>query len=318
LTATPALASESRVKALVEEHYKKVTGFNTVSLGAFRDRDQHAVNGEAIFQIGSITKTFTALSLATATCSGRARLDDLLADHLPRKFPVPKGITLKHLATHTSGLPRLPPGLLEDPALDLRDPYAHITEPKLIEWLRQTTLNAEPGTKYEYSNYGAGLLGLALGRDYGAMVRDWITRPLRLKDTGVSVTDRRRNVQGYDDKDAPTPDWRTPVIPGMGGLYGTVNDLLRYDRAHLEHPSPALKLVQQQHFTDGTVRVALGWHIITLPKSGDVIMHDGGTGGFSSFTAFSPSRRTGVAVIVNKFNSTAEAAGAAIELLEAL
>ncbi|MET0234613.1 MAG: serine hydrolase domain-containing protein [Kibdelosporangium sp.] len=318
VTANPASAGESRLKSLVEEHHKKITGFRTVGIGAFRGREQYSVNGDAICQIGSITKTFTGVALAVASRTGHVSLDDELAQHLPRRFPAPRGITLKHLATHTSGLPRLPPGMLEDPDLDLRDPYAHITEAKLIEALTKTTLESEPGTRYSYSNYGAGLLGMALHRDYGAMVHNWITRPLRLKDISLSVTDRRRKVQGYDDKDAATPDWRMPLLAGMGGLYGTVDDLLRYNRAHIEKPNPALKLAQQVHFTDGTNRLGLGWHLFTLPRSGEVVGHDGGTGGFTSITAFSPSRHTGVAVIVNKFNVPAEVTNAAVELLEAL
>ncbi|MBP2322703.1 CubicO group peptidase (beta-lactamase class C family) [Kibdelosporangium banguiense] len=317
LTATPALAAESRLKSLVDSQHARLAGFQTAAIGAFRGRDQYAVNGDTIFQIGSITKTFTGVALATAVCRGRVSLDDRLTKHLPG-FPVSEAITLKQLATHTSGLPRLPTGLLTDPALDVWDPYAHITEAKLIEYLRMTQLIAEPGSKYEYSNLGAGLLGMALNRDYGTMVRDWIARPLRLKDTGLTVTDPRRKVQGYYDKDMPVPDWHMSVLQGMGALYGTVNDLLRFTHAHIKDPSPALKLAQRQHFTDGTTRVGLGWHFGSLPRSGEIIWHNGGTGGFSSYTAFSPSRRTGVAAIVNRFNAADEAQAAAVELLEAL
>jgi D-alanyl-D-alanine-carboxypeptidase/D-alanyl-D-alanine-endopeptidase len=316
VTATPALATKSRVKPLVDAQLAKLTGFDTVAIGAFRGHDQYTVKGDSIFQIGSITKAFTGVSLATAARLGRVSLDDPIAKYLPQ-FPVHKAITLEQLATHSSGLPRLPTGLLEDPDLDIRDPYAHITEAKLIEYMRQTELIAEPGTRYEYSNLGAGLLGLALHRDYGTMIRDWIARPLRLKDTGMTVTDRRRKVQGYDDKGAPTPDWRTPVISGMGGLYSTVDDLLRYDRAHLEHPNPALKLAQQTHFTDGTTRVGLGWHIVDLAEDFEVVWHNGGTGGFTSFTGFCRSRRTGVALIANKF-SPAEITDAGFNMLAAL
>jgi serine-type D-Ala-D-Ala carboxypeptidase/endopeptidase len=318
VTAAPAVAAQDTLKSLVDEQAAKLTGYDTVGIGAFRGRAEYSVKGDAIFQIGSITKTFTAVSLAIATRFGLANLDDPLTRHLPKRFPVPSGITLKQLATHTSGLPRLPTGMLEDPELDLRDPYAHIDEAKLIEYLRQTTLTSEPGTKYDYSNLGGGLLALALRRDYAEMVRNWITRPLRLKDISTTVTDRRRKVQGYDHNGAPTPDWQLPLLAGMGGLYGTVDDLLAYCRAHIELPSRALKLAQQQHFTDGTNRLGLGWHLYTLPRSGDIVAHDGGTGGFSAITAFSPSRRTGVAVIVNKFNALNEVTTAAVELLEAL
>ncbi|MEN3307299.1 MAG: serine-type D-Ala-D-Ala carboxypeptidase/endopeptidase, partial [Micromonosporaceae bacterium] len=112
------------------------------------------VGGEPgrLFRLGSITKTFTGLALAIADRAGRLSLDDPLRDHLPSNFPVPtrgdKPITLAHLSTHASGLPQLPPGLLEDPELDPKDPYAHFTEAKLITALGKTTLLSDPGTKY--------------------------------------------------------------------------------------------------------------------------------------------------------------------------
>ncbi|ALG13732.1 serine hydrolase domain-containing protein [Kibdelosporangium phytohabitans] len=317
LTATPAAATGS-LKSLVDEQATKITGYDTVAVGAFRGREAYALRGDSIFQIGSITKTFTAVLLALT-----GRVDDPLGKHLPRRFPAPQGVTMAQLSSHTSGMPPLPPGLLEHPGLDLRDPYAHITEEFLVEALKKTTLVTPPGTQYAYSNYGAGLLGLALTRNYEALVRHRITNPLGLADTVLTLNplQRQRKVQGYDSEGKATPDWRLPVIPGAGALYGTINDLLRYMRAHVgDAPfwlKPALDLVQRPRFEiSPEYRAGLGWHMYTLPSGREVVFHDGGTGGFTSMAMFSRESRSGVAVIANKFN--ADLFGHAAELLEQL
>ncbi|SMC88161.1 serine hydrolase domain-containing protein [Kibdelosporangium aridum] len=318
LIGTPAYAAGG-LKSLVDAQLAKITGYDTVAIGAFRGQESYAVRGGAIFQIGSITKTFTALALAL-----HGHIDDPLAKHLPRRFPAPEGVTLAQLASHTSGLPRLPPGMFEPPhVVDPRDPWAHLTEEILIDALKKTTLQTPPGTKYLYSNFGAGLLGLALSRNYEAMVRHRITLPLRLKDTVMTLNaeQRRRKIQGYDPEGVATPDWRLPVIPGAGALYGTVDDLLRYMRAHLgDAPrflKPALDLVQRPRFEESPeMSLGLGWHIVTLASGRKVVFHDGGTGGFTSLAGFSPKDGTGVAIIVNKFN--ADLFGHATELIEAL
>ncbi|MET0134245.1 MAG: serine hydrolase domain-containing protein [Kibdelosporangium sp.] len=323
LTATPAVAGENTVKSLVDAQAAKLTQYDTVGIGAFKGRQQYSVKGDAIFQIGSITKTFTALALAIADRGGQLSIDDPLAKHLPRRFPAPREVKLQQLSSHISGMPQLPPGLLEDPALDWKDPYAHLTEEKLIAALRNTTLVSRPGTTYMYSNYGAGLLGLALSRNYEALVRHRITLPLGLRDTTTTLNrdQRHRKVQGYDQTGVPTPDWTLPMIPGAGALYGTVDDLLRYQRAHLgEAPrslKPALDLVQQARFTIAPgFQVGLGWHMTTLASGQEVVFHDGGTGGFSSIAGFSRAKNAGVAIIANKF--AAEVVPHALELLDSL
>lgn len=320
-TATPALATETNLKSLVDIQLAKLREqYDTVAIGAFRGRERYAVNGDAIFQIGSITKTFTGLALAIADRSGRMSLDDELASYIAL---APKKITLAHCASHTSGLERIPPGLLEDPDFDPLDPYAHLTEAKLAEALRKTKPLTEPGSTYLYSNYAAGLLGKALNNDYEAMIRRQILWPLGLRDTAITLTNaqRRRKVQGYDANGASTPDWRLPVIAGAGALYGTVNDLFRYMRAYLgeapRHLKPALDLAQRPRFTvNEQVQVALGWHTFALSGGRTAIWHDGGTGGFSSITGFSKDRYTGVTILVNKYG--AALAPSAIEILEAL
>lgn len=310
-TATPAgaghVGQQRDLRAVVEGWHRFLTEamkHDSVAVGAFVGHRQHVVNGAAIFQIGSITKTFTALALAIAERSGVVSLDDPLAKLLPNPMPT---MTLGQLAEHTAGLPRLPPGIAND--WDPTDPYRHFTEQRLHQVMAETTLDNTPGTKHVYSNYGVGLLGFALGRDYETMVREQITQPLGLSDITITLTEaqKRRKVSGFDADDNPVKDWYfPPTIAGAIALYGTANDMLRYLRAHLgDAPAalrPALRLVRQPRFPmEPTGRIGLCWHIGALPVSGrDIVWHNGGTGGYRSYAAFCPSRDVGVVVLINK------------------
>ena len=200
-------------------------------------------DGSTVFGIGSITKTFTTLTLARAVDQGMVAYDDPVVRHLPDGFDVPTGggreITLEHLATQTSGLPRLPAGMEKLPGFDPRDPYAALTVERLARLLRRTRLLSAPGRRFHYSNFGEGLLGIALahrrGLGYERTVREAVTRPLGLRDVVIErdADQAARAAVGHDPKGNPTPDWRLPALAGAGALYGTANDLLTYLRAHL-------------------------------------------------------------------------------------
>lgn len=185
---------------------------------------------DTLFEIGSVTKTFTALALARMARAGTAGLDEPLADLLPTTASVPsrdgRQITLQHLATHTSGLPRLPKGMLA--TLLLRpthpDPYAHCTADALLSGLARTRLGAVPGERFRYSNLGAGLLGLALARragtEYEALVTREICAPLGMTDTVVTVDPARaeRYAQGHSRRGRPRTPWNLADLAGAGAL----------------------------------------------------------------------------------------------------
>ncbi|WP_020673527.1 serine hydrolase domain-containing protein [Amycolatopsis nigrescens] len=345
LGATPAVAGPDRLKSLVDDHLAKALrekGYPGLVLGAFDRRQSYSAGAgrtgapgspapkpDTIFQIGSITKTFTGLAVALGQCRGRLRLTDPMAEHLPAWLPMPvrgpRPVTVTDVATHTSGLPPLPPGLAEDPELDPEDPYAAFSLADLAKALPRTELVTDPGSTFAYSNYGFGLLGQALGarddRGYDALARR-ITVPLGLSDTTValSAAQRRRKAQGHA-QGVPTKDWRIPTLAGAGALYGTVADLLRYLRAHLGGApgelAPALALATQPQFTvDGNTRIGLAWVRQRLESTGhEVVWHNGGTGGFRSFAGYSPETGIGVAALTN---SDTEVDSVAFALLETL
>ncbi|MFJ8018582.1 serine hydrolase domain-containing protein [Streptomyces sp. NPDC096339] len=275
---------------------------------------------DTLFEIGSVTKTFTALALARMAVAGTVDLDEPLARLLPEGTVVPsrdgQDITLRHLATHTSGLPRLPKGMMPRALLRPRtpDPYAGCTADVLLSGLAHTRLGAAPGRRVRYSNLGAGLLGLALARragtGYEQLVTSQVCAPLAMSDTLVSAPATRpgRLAQGHDGRRRPTPPWNLADLAGAGGLWSTATDLVSYVRAQLDGGGPgelaeAIRLSRQvEHRSNGFAWMHLGWTAHRLhPRQGAhlQIWHNGGTGGFSSFVGFDPETGTAVVVLSN-------------------
>lgn len=181
------------VVAVIEDGKEKVFSYGTVSRGS-----KEAPDGNTIFEIGSVSKTFTALLLAALAEPGRMSLDDPVRMFLPDSVTVPRRgkreITLADLATHTSGLPRIPENFgMKNPL----NPYAAYTAEKMYTFLSTYKLPRAPGEIYEYSNLGSGLLGHALARrekkDFEVLVREMICRPLGMKDTGIALSPVQRS-----------------------------------------------------------------------------------------------------------------------------
>ncbi|GGV83224.1 serine hydrolase [Streptomyces griseoloalbus] len=277
-------------------------------------QDGPAPDGRTVFQLGSIGKTLTATALARAVDAGTVRLDTPLS--LPSGVTVPRGetrpITLRDLATHSSGLPRLPANLLT--GADPYNPYAHYTLEDLAAGLAQTPLDNEPGNAYAYSNLGFGLLGQALAFDrVDAMLWRRVAAPLGMPDTTTTLRPdmASRKAVGHMAGEA-VPDWRDRVLSGAGtSMYSTADDVLRYLGAQLRpERSPlrdAIELTQRHHFTDPAtgLRMGLGWHLGTLSDGRTVPWHNGGTYGFSACAAFDRESGTAVVMMVNTYSDEA-------------
>ena len=198
-------------------------GRKVVSYGAAEKGDARALNGDTVFEIGSVTKVFTSLLLADMVQRGEVALTDPVAKYLPPGVKVPqrngRQITLEDLATHTSGLPRLPSNLKPK---DAANPYADYTVAQMYEFLASYELPRDIGTKYEYSNLGGGLLGHALalraGQDYESLVRSRITAPLGMKDTSIALSPamKARLAAGYDGQLNRAANWDLPTLAGAG------------------------------------------------------------------------------------------------------
>lgn len=245
------------------------------------------------FEIGSLGKTMTSLVLADLCLTGALSLDNTVADFLGVDAGAAASVTLEQLATHSSGLPRLPPSLFEMPDFDESDPYALYGADELFEDLRRLRLG-EAG----YSNLGYQLLGHVLSsvaeQTLDGLIADRVFRPLDMLDSGLTGSSEP-SLPGYDDG-VRVGRWHSP-LPGDGGWECSLRDLARYARAHVDdQPGPLTEAIQftLQHNSVGPVYQGLGWG-----KSAGVFMHDGGTGGFTAFMAFDPVARTAAVIVTN-------------------
>jgi CubicO group peptidase (beta-lactamase class C family) len=277
------------------------------------------------YEIGSISKTFTATLLAAMVQQKQVGLDDPVNRYLPDSIPVLQRdgavVTVRMLANHTSGLPRLP-GNLDNVGSPPNNPYQAYDDKALFACLKTIALVTKPGTAYQYSNLGTGLLGTMLaraaGKAYDQLLNSVITEPLAMQQTTLSLrpTDRRQLVQGHDATGQPTPNWDFQALAGAGGIRSNVHDLLIYLQAELSK-SPnrlgtAMQMTQRITFEDKQIRVGLGWHQ-TASKTG--WWHNGGTGGYASFTRFDPTAKTALVILSNTAVSVDELASAISRLL---
>jgi D-alanyl-D-alanine-carboxypeptidase/D-alanyl-D-alanine-endopeptidase len=255
-------------------------------------------------------------------------LDQPVASLLPAAVSVPeldgRAITLLDLATHTSGLPRLPTNFWpEEPTEEqLLDPYANYQVEDLYEFLSSYALPVVPGERFEYSNLGGGLLGHALsfaaGTSYEEAIACRISEPLGLKDTTLhpSTRQERRLATGHDPDLQPVPSWTlTPAFEGAGALRSTAEDIGRYIAAELAASAPAaahwpvlesMALTQiPRRSTDQGDPIGLAWFF----DGPDTFWHNGGTGGYSSFALVDRARGVGVAVLANTSTVLTDALG---------
>ncbi|MFF2044490.1 serine hydrolase domain-containing protein [Kitasatospora sp. NPDC058170] len=241
----------------------------TVACRGHSDRSaERPVRADTRFELGSVTKTFTGLLLAEMAARGEVGYDDPIDRYLPADaapgYPHERPITLLHLATHTSGLPRLPVGLL--PAAAPRwftRPYATFGPAHLLRALPRTPVRGTPGAQVRYSNLGCGLLGLLLanaaGQRYDDLLAARVCGPLGLVDT--SCGPGREEAAGYR-RGRRVPSFRLPALPGAAALRSTADDMLRYLQAHL-----ALDAVPLPERADAAaLRTALGE--VRRPRAG--------------------------------------------------
>jgi len=281
-----------------------------------------AVDADTVFEIGSITKTFTATLLAEEVQRGALKLDAPLATLLP-DFAIPsrndKKITLLDIATQTSGLPRLPSNL--KPAVPT-DPYADYGAAELKTFLSGYTLPRDPGESYEYSNLGFGLLGFALAQHehstYRELLQKDVLHPLGMTMTDVITTPAMREhlAAGHDGDRHAVPSWNFDAVAGAGAIRSTGNDMLRYLKANMGVTktalAPAMNLAHEPRRDIGKdARIGLAW-MTKSAKPHDVIWHNGATAGYVSMSGFTGDGQRGVVVLANIATSPEELGFAAL------
>ena len=330
-TARSGLPSDAEILAIIKQRVddKRSAGMvvgvidadgrqRTVSYGD-PGAGQPPLDGNSVFEIGSISKVFTSTVLAQLVQEGKVRLDDPAQKYLPATVHLPtrngKAITLGNLAMQNSGLPRMPSNFAPaNPA----NPYADYTVQQMYDFLSGFQLARDPGAEFEYSNLGVGLLGHILSRvtgmSYEEMERQRVWTPLGMSNTAITFTPwmKAHLAVGHDPRGNVTSNWDVTTLAGAGAIRSTTNDMLKFLDANL-HPERgalqrAMAFAQQQRAPAGNMGIGLNWLII---RSGaDTIKwHNGGTGGYRTFIGFDPARKTGVVVMTNSGGEGADDVG---------
>jgi serine-type D-Ala-D-Ala carboxypeptidase/endopeptidase len=290
----------------IDDKETKIVGY-----GKLNADSKERPDGDTIFEIGSITKVFTSILLADMVQRGELSLNDPISKFLPKSVKIPvrngKEITLLDLATHTSGLPRMPTNFNSK---DWKDPYADYTVENMYDFLSNYTLTRDIGEKYQYSNYGFGLLGhilaLKAGTDYETLVKTRICEPLKLRSTVIKLSPELQPhlATGHDQALTAVLNWNIPTLAGAGALRSTTKDLLRFLAANMNLIESGLwPAMQNTHLVrnkteEPNLEIGLGWH--TYNNFGtQIIWHSGGTAGYRTFIGFDKKNRRGVVVLSN-------------------
>jgi CubicO group peptidase (beta-lactamase class C family) len=286
-------------------------GRRIVSYGSLAKNDNRPLNGDTVFEIGSMSKVFTSLVLMDMVRRGEVALTDPVSKFLPATVKMPernnRKITLADLSTQSSGLPRMPNNFTPR---DSDNPYADYTVQQMYDFLSGYQLTRDIGSQYEYSNLGVGLLGHVLAvraaMSYEALVRARICDPLGMKDTRVTLTPemKARLAVGHSETLAPVANWDIPTLAGAGALRSTANDILTFLAANLGSVKTPLAQAMADEVSvrrsagAPDMEIAYAWHIQT--KDGNsIIWHNGGTGGYRTYMGYDPKARAGVVVLAN-------------------
>ena len=286
-------------------------GRRVVAYGSLAKNDSRRLDGDTVFEIGSMSKVFTSLLLMDMKIRGEVALTDPVSKYLPPSVKMPerngRQITFADLSTQSSGLPRIPSNFSPK---DSENPYADYTVQQMYDFLSGYQLTRDIGSKYEYSNLGVGLLGhvlsLRAGMSYEALVRARICDPLGMANTRVTLTPamKARLAIGHNSAVAAVANWDIPTLAGAGAIRSTVNDMLIFLAANLGYVKTPLAQAMADEVSIRRptgipdMEIAYAWHVQTKDGS-SIIWHNGGTGGYRTFMGFDPKARAGVVVLSN-------------------
>lgn len=272
--------------------------------------DARPLGPRSVFEIGSISKVFTATLLAEMVARGEVSLSDPVSKYLPKEITVPsregREITLLDLATHQSGLPRNPDNMS---SADPKNKYADYSAEKLYTFLSSHELRREPGSEMEYSNLGMGLLSHALARAGGGsfkdLVRERILDPLGMNMTGYALEGEMAEwmAEGYDKDGNVATFWDVDVLAGAGGLRSNVEDMLVFVAANMGSQNTQLERAMRDTHEirkrrNAQYGIGLSWQVRS-DKDGQILLHSGGTGGYHTEIAFDPDKGVGYVLLTN-------------------
>jgi len=273
---------------------------------------------DTVFQIGSITKAFTGTVLQALANKGAISIDATLADTIGDKVRLHDRVadlTLRHLITHTSGLPRIPKAIADRLVKKvgkkriLHNPYSHAPVEEVFAWLETAKGSKQPG-KFKYSNYAAGLLGHVLevvcDESFESLLQTELFEPLEMNQSGITITPdvRAALAAGYNAKGEPAVAWEFRSLASAGAVYSTAGDMLRFIELSLQPESLAGRLLEQTRQPQFKGYTGLGWQqpgfIDRQFGNANMVWHDGMVGGYASYIAIDSKAKFGVIVLNSK------------------
>lgn len=291
--------------------------------GICSDKNPVPPDNQTIYEIGSITKTFTTAALVQLVEEGKVEYDDPIAKYLPKdvvNWGDSVAITLEELATHQSGLPRLPNNMIKHTLLNMDNPYKNYDDQDLYDFLKSYTPTPKDQRKVDYSNLGMGLLGHILAEvsniSYNELIKTKITKPLGMDDTYADFIDKKQ-VTGHNGYGKPTSEWELNALKGAGSIRSNTADLVKYMIVNLQSKFPFEETHNFKADFDEKTKIGLAWLTI-FPKDTnlELLFHNGGTGGFRSTMLFSKEKQQGVVALSNGFHSVDAIGIRIMELLQ--
>lgn len=291
-------------------------GFGKIALP-----DGAAPAENTVYEIGSITKGLTGILLADMALAGEVSLLDTLDKFLtdPATFPeAVRAITLLQLATHASGLPRLPGNLMFG-MKDAANPYSHYGAKELTAFLYGYAPPADrTAIRPEYSNLGFGLLGhilsLKAGMPYEALLKARVLEPLGMTGTSVTLSDdQRKRLAAGHAKGVAVSNWDIDALAGAGAVRSTAGDMAKLLAALMNPPDSrigkAIKLAIEPRGQLGAAKIGLAWITSSSPNGITFTWHNGGTGGYRSFIGFTHDGKHGIVVLTNGSDQSPDGLG---------
>lgn len=291
--------------------YTDTQGVAFYGYGSTNRRGSAVPNEDTVFEIGAVTNLFTAMLLTEAVARNEVAYDDNITEHLPDGVSVrtknDTPILVEQLSTHYSGLPRMPSNFRPE---SRDNPYANYGLRQMYSGLGNAYMQHEAGEAFAFSNFGVGLLGQILahvaGEGYESLVASRLLKPLKLKDTGfsLSVEQKLRLASGHY-RGRPVSNWDMNALTPAGGLRSSARDMVRFLEVNLGfHDVLFMDTILETHEIRGdahteSVEIGLGWLIMSRMDDPKIYWHSGGTGGYQCFVGFTKEPMRGVVVMSN-------------------
>lgn len=262
-------------------------------------------DARSVYELGSITKTYTGWLVAQAITEGRMDPGTDIRKYLKGVYKnlerQGQPILVRHLLNHSSGLPRLPENLLKL-AMDKDNPYKTYGNEQLLKSLKATKLSTKPGIMSAYSNYGYGILGHILEQVYQQPLEQLLNHKLQtvLKLDSISFRPGPALIRGHNESQAPVPAWEFQVMAGAGAVKATLSATAAFLEQQIIAEDPAIQLSQLVIDRNMEPQTAYAWQVNALKNQADtLIWHNGMTGGFSSFYGFFKEKKIGLILLSN-------------------